>query len=108
MDVLGRVYEEHIPIGCGLGSYEVGGLGDSGRKKTVVNSAILLGGKNMRADREVVIVAVYELERKHGGCGDFNNTRLVQARESSLTRRVETSTGEGARPYIGPGNADFC
>ena len=40
-------------------------------KKPSVDPLILLGRKDVRADREVVLIAINEFEGKHGEPNDF-------------------------------------
>jgi hypothetical protein len=57
--------EENVLVRSGFGCEEIGCVGYSRFDKPVVNAAILLGGKDVGPDREIIIVAVYELERQH-------------------------------------------
>src|ERR1700674_3592785 len=59
--------EQHILVGCGLRSYKILLIGDSGLQQTFVHETIFLGREDMRADGEVVIIAINQLEREHGG-----------------------------------------
>ena len=42
------------------------GIGDSRRKQMLVNATVLLGGKNVGADGEIIVVAIHKLEWEHG------------------------------------------
>jgi hypothetical protein len=65
VDILGLMNEENVLVGSRFGCKEIGWVGYSAFDQPVVNAAILLGGKNVGPDREIIVVAVYELEREH-------------------------------------------
>ena len=65
LHVLGLVYEQNVLIGGGLRLEKIRRLGDARGDQAIANAAIFFGGEDMRADREVVGVAVDELEGQH-------------------------------------------
>ena len=78
------MHQEHILIGCGLRGYEIRGIGDSSFKQTVTNPAIFLGGKYVRADWKIIVVAIDQLEREHGGFTiEFRVIRLAAGVEDA-------------------------
>src|SRR5215469_4465679 len=60
-----RVHQQNVLIGCRLGSEKVRGIGDSFFYQAPVYATVLLGGKDVLPDGEIVFVAVDELEGKH-------------------------------------------
>jgi len=59
------VDEQDVLIGRGLRSNEILYLGCARFKQALVDALVLLGGKNVGADGEVVLVAVDEFEGEH-------------------------------------------
>ena len=66
MNILGSVDEQDVLIGRREGTGEVGLLGDAGFQQAIVNAFVLFRGEDVSADGEIVVVAVDELEGKHG------------------------------------------
>jgi hypothetical protein len=65
LNVLARVYAKHIVVACRLWRDEIGRFSHSGIKQAFVDEPVLLRGKNVRANRQIVVIAVDELEWQH-------------------------------------------
>src|ERR1700678_4345030 len=65
LDVLGRVHEQNILVGCGLRNDKISRRGNSGSEQPVMRAFIFFRGKNMGADGQEVVVAIDELEGQH-------------------------------------------
>src|SRR4029077_12045534 len=65
IDILRSVDEKDILISCRMRCDKIGRLSNSGREQPVVNALVFFRGKNMGADRQVVVVTVDKLEGQH-------------------------------------------
>src|SRR5262249_14839246 len=78
--------------------YEVGLFCDASGEQAVVNALVFFGRKDMGADREVVVVAVDELEGEHGrfGCRPPILSSEQSKRERDIIRdRAASSSDDG-------------
>jgi hypothetical protein len=59
------VNEKYVLVGSRLRLKEVAVVSDTGGKNAIADAAVLLGRKNVAADRQIIGIAVNKFERKH-------------------------------------------
>ena len=100
LHILRRVHQQDVLIGCRLRLEKIARLRDAVGDQTVMNAPVLFSREDVLADRQVIIVAVDELEREHWVLGiqhsavGADRLHMIRGESDGLHFAFIASTGE--------------
>lgn len=98
VDIILRMNAQNIRIGCRSGKEKIIGRGKAVRQELVVDHAIFLRRKNVRAQVEIVAVVIDKFERQHDSKSvsrSFDERKLLPRMETTASSRMLRLPGVG-------------